>query len=66
MAPDSDEWEEDDDEPMQEDKPKSKKAKKEEQPQIQKPAIWNESKEPLKEDEELEFDSNAYQMLHRA
>ena len=66
MAPDSDEWEEDDDEPMQEDKPKPKKAKKEEQPQIQKPAIWNESKEPLKEDEELEFDSNAYQMLHRA
>lgn len=28
--------------------------------------IWNDQKEPLKEDEELEFENAAYQMLHRS
>lgn len=28
--------------------------------------IWDESKEPLKEGEELVFDNSAYQMLHRS
>ena len=28
--------------------------------------LWNDVKEPLKEDEELEFDSSAYEMLHRS
>ena len=28
--------------------------------------VWNESAEPLKDDEELDFDSSAYEMLHRA
>ena len=30
------------------------------------PEIWNDQKDPLKEDEELEFDSSAYEMLHRS
>jgi hypothetical protein len=33
---------------------------------LQKPEVWNDLKEPLKEDEELEFDNAAYQMLHRS
>jgi ribosome assembly protein RRB1 len=28
--------------------------------------IWNDQAEPLKDDEELEFDSSAYEMLHRS
>ena len=28
--------------------------------------IWDESKEPLKEGEELEYDGSAYVMLHRS
>lgn len=28
--------------------------------------VWDESKEPLKDGEELVFDNSAYQMLHRA
>ena len=28
--------------------------------------VWNEAAEPLKDDEELDFDSSAYEMLHRA
>lgn len=32
----------------------------------QKPMIWDESKEPLKEGEELEYDGSAYVMLHRS
>lgn len=31
-----------------------------------KKEIWDESKEPLQEGEELVFDNSAYQMLHRA
>ena len=31
-----------------------------------KTQIWNDKKEPLKEDEELEYDGSAYQMLHRS
>jgi len=31
-----------------------------------KPQIWNDLTEPLKDDEELEFDSAAYEMLHRS
>ena len=61
MAPDSDEWEEDSDGNMEDEslkKPVKKQTK--EEPKIEQPVIWNEQKEPLKEDEELEFDSNAY------
>lgn len=32
---------------------------------VVKKEIWNESQEPLKEGEELVFDSSAYEMLHR-
>ena len=28
--------------------------------------VWNEAKRPLEEDEELDFDASAYEMLHRA
>ena len=28
--------------------------------------IWNEQEQPLKDDEELDFDSSAYEMLHRS
>jgi folate-dependent phosphoribosylglycinamide formyltransferase PurN len=28
--------------------------------------VWNDMKEPLKEDEELEFDASAYEMLHKS
>jgi ribosome assembly protein RRB1 len=71
-----DEWD-DDGEEMDEAKKAKKKKKKEkamldeeadtvgELPQG-KPQIWNDQNEPLKEDEELEFDNSAYQMLHRA
>jgi ribosome assembly protein RRB1 len=31
-----------------------------------KKEIWDESKEPIKEGEELVYDSSAYQMLHRS
>lgn len=30
------------------------------------PKVWNDQAEPLKEDEELEYDGSAYQMLHRS
>ena len=33
---------------------------------MEKPRIWNEKKEPLKEGEELEYDGSAYVMLHRS
>ena len=32
----------------------------------EKTQIWNDQTQPLKEDEELEYDSSAYEMLHRA
>lgn len=32
----------------------------------QKPKVWDETKEPLKEGEELEYDGSAYMMLHRS
>jgi len=32
----------------------------------EKPQVWNDQKEPLKEDEELDFDASAYEMLHRS
>lgn len=34
--------------------------------ELGKPQVWNEQKDPLKEDEELEFANEAYQMLHRS
>ena len=38
----------------------------EDQEENEKPRIWNEKKEPLKEGEELEYDGSAYVMLHRS
>ena len=38
-------------------KPKEKKV-------VEK-KVWNDKEEPLKEDEELEYDGSAYEMLHR-
>ena len=32
----------------------------------QSPKVWDETKEPLKEGEELEYDGSAYVMLHRS
>jgi hypothetical protein len=32
---------------------------------LPKPKVWDETKEPLKEGEELEYDGSAYIMLHR-
>lgn len=31
----------------------------------QGPKVWNEEEQPLKEDEGMDFDSSAYEMLHR-
>ena len=45
------------DETIRQNKPAAGTKKKE---------VWDESKEPLKEGEELVYDSSAYQMLHRA
>lgn len=51
-------WEDVDSEDDEKMKDGSKNTKKKE--------IWDETKEPLQEDEELVYDSSAYQMLHRA
>lgn len=52
---DDNEWEDcDSDAEMKEDKKKPKKE------------IWTEEKDPLKEDEELNYDGSAYIMLHRS
>jgi len=70
---DSDDWE--DDSKAKEKKPKKKvdvemeDYGEEAQDQVEdltKPEVWNEQKDPLKEDEELEFENEAYQMLHRS
>lgn len=34
--------------------------KMEDEPVVEKLKVWNEQQEPLKEDEELEFDNEAY------
>lgn len=47
-------WEDKSDEDM-EAKPKQVKTE-----------VWNDKKDPLKDDEELEYDGSAYQMLHRS
>ena len=31
-----------------------------------KTQVWNDQKDPIKDDEELEYDGSAYQMLHRS
>ena len=55
---DSDEeWEDCDDE--MEDESKPQKQKKVE------PQVWDDKTTPLQEDEELEYDGSAYEMLHR-
>lgn len=52
------EWEsESDDEPME-------GTNKQKEPI--KTQVWNDQKDPLKDDEELEYDGSAYQMLHRS
>lgn len=66
---DSDEWEEEDeaDEMEIDQKPRKGKGKKEKaQKEPEQKEVWNDAAEPLKEDEELEYDSSAYEMLHRA
>jgi hypothetical protein len=57
---DGDGWEDCSDEEMTDSKAVDKKAKTE------APKVWDDQKEPLKEDEELEYDGSAYQMLHRS
>jgi len=54
-------------------KKKKKSSKKEEDAEMvekeevpEKIQIWNEADRPLEEDEELDFDASAYEMLHRA
>ena len=73
QRPDSDDeeegnahWEDCDssDEDMQTDKKGAQAAVPEEADQ--KPRVWDETKEPLKEGEELEYDGSAYMMLHRS
>jgi hypothetical protein len=78
---DSDEWDEDSDEEMEIDlkkhtKKNTKKNAEEEEMEAEiadvvdelpkSTGIWNDQAEPLKDDEELEFDSSAYEMLHRS
>ena len=53
---DDDDWEDCEDEDMEVDQKQK----------IKKPEIWDDKKEPLKEDEELEYDGSAYMMLHRS
>jgi ribosome assembly protein RRB1 len=47
---------------MEDEKPQKQKKAKEQKPN----EIWNDAKEPLKEDEELVYDSSAYEMLHKS
>lgn len=47
-------------------KEETKKDKKVTFGKVEKKEIWDESKEPIKEGEELVFDNSAYEMLHRA
>ena len=78
QADDSDEWGDEDgpSDSMQIDGTKKrvkqvKEVKEEGEPKIEdldpnaKPMIWNDQTEPLKEDEELDYDASAYEMLHR-
>ena len=50
---------------IEEEQKKESKKKKKKKTQKEK-ELWNDTKEPLKEDELLEFDSSAYEMLHRS
>ena len=71
VVPDDDDWEDDEakDKEKKKKKKKKKDAKKEEDAEMDAPEetqVWNEATRPLAEDEELDFDASAYEMLHRA
>lgn len=75
-AADSDEWVDCDSDREDQMKDESQKAKpkdqiteqseKKEETETKAGQVWDEEKEPLKPDEELDFDSSAYEMLHRS
>ena len=64
-----DDWEDVDDEEdieMKEGNPEKKSKSKKKAGEDKPSEIWNAEKEPLKEDEELDYDGSAYLMLHRS
>ena len=51
---------------MQEEEQKESEKEVKEQAEEVPDKVWDEQKRPLKDDEELEFDSSAYETLHRS
>ena len=55
-----------DEQMMEEEKAGEKQEQPVEEEPKNQPKVWDEGKNPLKDDEELEFDSSAYVTLHRS